>query len=160
MLQCSILFHTIVSVKNASSQWTNTRALTRRPSSCCCCRQASLMHVTPLAPQPAKLVEVRMRPSMGSKSCTACVIAYNIWSLPISGTDWLEVPTIYKTDFRGPQVNIPTPYGLIYTYIYIYVALMYLHFWILKFPLIWSCFITSIASMPEPLDCRVLSPPF
>ena len=51
-----------------------------RPSSCCCCRQASLMHVTPLAPLPENTGSganakplVRMRSSMGILWCIACI---------------------------------------------------------------------------------------
>ena len=59
-----------------------------------------------------------------------------------TGTDWLEVPTIYKAYFSGLWAYVREyPYK-----IWPYMVLTYLHFRILKFPLIfWQSNCISIA---------------
>jgi hypothetical protein len=54
----------------------------------------------------------------------------SIDSMAISGTDWLEVPTIYKAYCSGLCKGISPQF------IWPYMVLTYLHFRILKFPLI------------------------
>ena len=57
------------------------------------------------------------------------VYIYIYISMPISGTELLEVPTIYKACFSGLCKGI-SPQNMAQKMI-----LTYLHFWILKFPL-------------------------
>ena len=58
-------------------------------------------------------------------------ISFAYWSMAISGTDWLEVPTIYKAYCSGLCK------GIYPQFIWPYMVLTYLYFRFLNFPLNW-----------------------